>query len=213
MKVSAVARRHGLMPQHLTAWRRLPREGRLVLPSAGEEPFAHLVVGDPQSRSELTASLAGCVPYDGIGRLTASTGPWGNGTFQYDGLGNIRQPAVGARTVGLSYDAANRLSANTDTALAAPAPVSLTAVYDGHSRRVKQVAGGVTRYSVYDAGGGLVEIDEVGGAKTDYIRASGETSFTGAASVADGLQFGSDAPLPPLTGFIPGLCRTYDDQR
>ncbi|MBA3069893.1 MAG: hypothetical protein FP825_15585 [Hyphomonas sp.] len=64
--------------------------------------------------------------------------------------------------MGLSYDAANRLSANTDTALA---PVTMAAVYDGHSRRVKQVVGGVTRYSVYDAGG----------AKTDYIRASGMT--------------------------------------
>ncbi|MBU4163273.1 MAG: hypothetical protein KKF36_04040 [Alphaproteobacteria bacterium] len=26
-----------------------------------------------------------------IGRLMASTGPWGAGTFQYDGLGNIRR--------------------------------------------------------------------------------------------------------------------------
>lgn len=49
VKVSAVARRHGMMPQHLTAWRRLAREGRLVLPSAGEESFAQLVVGDPRA--------------------------------------------------------------------------------------------------------------------------------------------------------------------
>ena len=46
-KVSAVARRHGLSPQHLTGWRRLAREGRLVLPSSGQEPFSRLVVGDP----------------------------------------------------------------------------------------------------------------------------------------------------------------------
>jgi transposase len=49
VKVSAVARRHGMMPQHLTAWRRLAREGRLVLPSACEESFAQLVVGDPRT--------------------------------------------------------------------------------------------------------------------------------------------------------------------
>ena len=49
VKVSAVARRHGLLPQHLTAWRRLAREGRLVLASAGEESFAQLVVGDPRT--------------------------------------------------------------------------------------------------------------------------------------------------------------------
>ncbi len=124
---------------------------------------------------QTAANIDQAFTYDGIGRLTASTGPWGAGTFQYDGLGNIRQRQVGARTVGMSYDTANRLSAHMDTALVAPAPVSMTALYDGHSRRVKQVAGGVTRYSVYDAGGGLIEIDEVGGAKMDYIRASGMT--------------------------------------
>ncbi len=124
---------------------------------------------------QTVANIDQAFTYDGIGRLTASTGPWGAGTFQYDGLGNIRQRAVGARTVGMSYNAANQLSAHTDTALAVPTPVSMTAVYDGHSRRVKQVAGGVTRYSVYDASGALTQIDEVGGAKTDYIRASGMT--------------------------------------
>ena len=33
----------------------------------------------------------------------------------------------------------------------------------------------MTRYSVYDAGGGLIQIDEVGGTKTEYIRAAGMT--------------------------------------
>ena len=46
VKVSAVARRHGLTPQHLTSWRRAARNGQLVLPSAGEESFAQLVVDD-----------------------------------------------------------------------------------------------------------------------------------------------------------------------
>ncbi|WP_291061455.1 hypothetical protein, partial [Hyphomonas sp.] len=277
--------------------------------------------------------------YDGIGRLTASTGPWGNGVFQYDGLGNIRMRLVGTRALYMGYDASNRLFLHTDTIHGARGlsydargnvtqigtvsfgydssdqPVSMTRAppsdvpdvtsftsvgaalingvvtsgqrlvspdgnysaalthkgelliyyqnkviwrsdirtetgsytmyaqgdcnlviynassqpvwhthtncpssttlfqmqadgnlvlyrnvggswqpawdagtygqtgatstgsytYDGHLRRVKQVVGGVTRYSVYDAGGGLIEIDEVSGAKTDYIRASGMT--------------------------------------
>lgn len=79
------------------------------------------------------------------------------------------------RMIVLRYGANNRLSAHTDTALAVPAPVTMTALYDGASRRVKQVAGGVTRYSVNDAYGTLIEIDEVGGAKTDYIHTSGMT--------------------------------------
>ncbi len=114
---------------------------------------------------------------------------------------------MGTRTIALSYDANNRLTSHTDsaglprslnydargnvTALGAlgftydfsdqprtvlgPATGSYT--YDGHLRRVKQVVGGVTRYSVYDAGGGLVAIDQtgVGGGNTEYIRAAGMT--------------------------------------
>jgi YD repeat-containing protein len=52
---------------------------------------------------QTVANIDQTFTYDGIGRLTASTGPWGNGTFQYDGLGNLRKtvcptcPAEAAR--------------------------------------------------------------------------------------------------------------------
>lgn len=49
VKVSAVARRHALTLQHLTIWRRPAREGRLVMPEAGKEPFARVVVSDPHT--------------------------------------------------------------------------------------------------------------------------------------------------------------------
>jgi len=48
-KVGAVARRHGLTPQHLTSWRRAAREGRLVLPSEDDGAFASILVEETQA--------------------------------------------------------------------------------------------------------------------------------------------------------------------
>ena len=43
--VSEVARRHGLVPQHLTSWRRAARDGRLALPGDDGAPtFVPLLV-------------------------------------------------------------------------------------------------------------------------------------------------------------------------
>lgn len=49
VKVSAVARRHGLTPQHLTSWRRAAREGRLILPSEDDGAFASILVEETQA--------------------------------------------------------------------------------------------------------------------------------------------------------------------
>jgi transposase len=63
--VSGVARRHGLMPQQLTRWRRLARQGRLALPAAPEAEtvaeddagaFAALVVAEDPPPSPATAA-------------------------------------------------------------------------------------------------------------------------------------------------------------
>ena len=70
--------------------------------------------------------------------------------------------------LGFTYDALNQLVAVSGTATG-------TYAYDGHLRRVKQIVGGVTRYSVYDVSGGLVSIDQAGAGPTEYFRASGMT--------------------------------------
>lgn len=46
-RVVDVARRHGVAPQQVTAWRRDARKGRLVLPVEDAAPFAALVVEEP----------------------------------------------------------------------------------------------------------------------------------------------------------------------
>ncbi|MCL5050021.1 MAG: RHS repeat-associated core domain-containing protein [Firmicutes bacterium] len=53
--------------------------------------------------------------YDGMNRLVSASGPWGNGSFVYDALGNLRQKTLGARTVTLHYDGQNRLTGSVDS--------------------------------------------------------------------------------------------------
>ena len=46
VRVSDVARKHNMTPQHLTQWRRAAKEGRLALPGDDAMAFASIVVED-----------------------------------------------------------------------------------------------------------------------------------------------------------------------
>ncbi len=63
-RVGDVARRHGLTPQHLTSWRRLAREGKIVLPAEEMVGFAPIVVEDEREDAPETPSSQASVPIE-----------------------------------------------------------------------------------------------------------------------------------------------------
>jgi transposase len=56
VRVNDVARRHGVAPQQLTAWRRDARKGRLALPVDEAAPFAALVMDEPPPPASSSSS-------------------------------------------------------------------------------------------------------------------------------------------------------------
>ncbi|MEM9740412.1 MAG: hypothetical protein AAF829_11130, partial [Pseudomonadota bacterium] len=55
--------------------------------------------------------------YDGLGRLVEADGPWGQGAYTYDAVGNILTRQLGARTVEMEYNyTMNRLNRYRDSA-------------------------------------------------------------------------------------------------
>ena len=67
VRVNDVARQHGVQPQQVTAWRRLARQGKLVIPADGEVEFATLMVEAPGAAPGAAIERAATVEIDANG--------------------------------------------------------------------------------------------------------------------------------------------------
>ena len=142
-------------------------------------------------------SQARSLGYDGLDRLVTASGIWGNATYAYDPLDNLRTQTIGAQTINTtfnastdridgisggvtrtySYDGQGNLTSNGVNSFTFDIANRLVQVagganyrYDGHARRTLAVKAGATEYSVYDLFGDLVStVPNTGGAPTNYI--------------------------------------------
>lgn len=71
-RVNDVARRHGVAPQQVTAWRRDARKGRLVLPL--DETFAALMMEEPPAAAPAPSSPPGTIDIDAGGVVVRLSG-------------------------------------------------------------------------------------------------------------------------------------------
>ncbi len=85
--VAGVARKYDLRPNHLSAWRRMARAGRLVLPTSDTIDFAPICVADPHPdplpavskmamlevvKGEIIIRLDAATPADRIAEIAAA---------------------------------------------------------------------------------------------------------------------------------------------
>jgi len=108
------------------------------------------------------------IEYDALNRVdrvrdTAAGGSWRD--YAHDARGNVTSDG----RHGFTYDHANQPVSISDTD-------SGSYTYDGRLRRVKQVVGGETIYSIYGRDGALLTRDNATtGEITDYVSVGGQT--------------------------------------
>ena len=73
-RVNEVARRHGVAPQQLTAWRRDARKGRLALPVEEAAPFAALAMEEPSAPALSLSSPLPMIEIDADGVVVRLSG-------------------------------------------------------------------------------------------------------------------------------------------
>jgi transposase len=73
-RVNEIARRHGVAPQQLTAWRRDARKGKLALPVDEAAPFAALVMEEPSAPAPSPSSPLPMIEIDADGVVVRLSG-------------------------------------------------------------------------------------------------------------------------------------------
>lgn len=117
--------------------------------------------------------------YDGKGRLIDADGMWGQGSYTYDALDNLRQKTLGTRTVDIAYNSDNLVSSVVDSANGTRnfiydargntvdnGPFSF--VYDHSNRPVSASGTGVSDSYTFDGNLKRVKYVTDQGAKTYY---------------------------------------------
>ena len=128
----------------------------------------------------VTSSRSISMQYDELDRLNIANGAWGSGSFDYDTLGNITYKTVAGATSSYSYNSTrNRLSSvtggynfsyddrgnvthngkrsfgfNRANQLTSSGTVSY--MYDGYNRRIRQQTTAGVNYSLYNSAGQLM---------------------------------------------------------
>ncbi|MGA0611560.1 RHS repeat domain-containing protein [Caldimonas sp. KR1-144] len=162
-----------------------------------KDQYAYDANGNVTGITDLQESIATrAMAYDGLDRLITanSAGVWGNASFGYDPLGNVRTSIVGSRSSTHAYSASTNLltsvtsngvatayahdprgnvstrgsqgfSFDLGNRLTAASGVA-TYTYDGWGRRISSNAGGTYRTSVYSQDGQLLYGQAVQGSKS-----------------------------------------------
>jgi RHS repeat-associated protein len=131
---------------------------------------------------------SGSYEYDALGNMTKTTLGTRVVDIQYNSLNQVsyvRDTGVGYNWRAYAHDARGNVVDDGKHGFIydyANQPISIsgnhngTYTYDGNLKRVKEVIGGETIYSVYDKSGALVTIDNITSSKkTDYLTLSGQT--------------------------------------
>jgi RHS repeat-associated protein len=131
----------------------------------------------------------GTMKYDPLGNILSKALGSRTVTINYDAATNrvsqVQDTAISTAWRSYSYDARGNTTSDGLHGFThddSDQPIAMTGTgggryrYDGNLRRVKEVVGGVSVYSIYDRSGALITRDNTtAGTKTDYLSVGGQT--------------------------------------